>query len=49
MRVLHIEIEQFALEQHTVPAEYSGVNIWTAKHPEFPGEAQENNYLEKRK
>jgi hypothetical protein len=32
MRVLHIEIEQIALEEHTVPADYGGVNIWTAKH-----------------
>jgi|UPI0007E8B9C9 hypothetical protein len=33
MRILHIEIEQIALEEHTVPADYGGVNIWTAKHP----------------
>lgn len=32
MRVLHIDSEQFALEEHTLPAQYSGVNIWTAKH-----------------
>jgi hypothetical protein len=32
MRVLHIENEHIALEEHTVPADYSGVNIWTAKH-----------------
>jgi hypothetical protein len=32
MRILHIEIEHIALEEHTVPADYSGVNIWTAKH-----------------
>jgi len=37
-----MEIEQFALEEHTLPAEDSGVNIWTAKHLWLPGEAKEN-------
>ncbi len=36
-----MEIEQFALEQHTLPAEYSGVNIWTAKHLWLPDDAKE--------
>ena len=36
-----MEIEQFALEEHTLPADYSGVNIWTAKHLWLPGKAKE--------
>jgi len=46
MSVLHIENEHIALEQHTVPAEYSSVNIWTAKQLWLPGEAKVKDYLE---
>ncbi|MCZ4059616.1 hypothetical protein O3W44_11740 [Pantoea sp. LMR881] len=41
MSVLHMEIEQIALEQHTLPAEYSGVNIWTAKHLWLPASVKD--------
>ncbi|ERM09484.1 hypothetical protein L584_18280 [Pantoea agglomerans Tx10] len=46
MRVLHIENEHIALEQYTVPAEYSSVNIWTAKHLWLPISAKVKDYLE---
>jgi hypothetical protein len=46
MRVLHIENEHIALEPHTVPADYSSVNIWTAKPLWLPVKASVKDYLE---